>query len=158
MFDPQFAYEKFSNALIPALAGADILSGIGHMGNSMASVQGAVIDDEMVGLIHHLLRGYQVTEDTLAFDVMKEVILRDGMFLGEEHTVEYMRRGELWMPDISERALASDEGSDIGVVARARERALQLLASHEVEPLPDDVDRELKEIMQRANRELTDEG
>jgi trimethylamine--corrinoid protein Co-methyltransferase len=157
-FDPQFAYEKFANALMPALAGADILSGIGMMGNGlMASVQGAVVDDEMVGLMRHLLRGYEVTEETLAFDVMKEVILRDGMFLAEEHTVKNMREGALYMPLSSDRAVAGDEDSNGGVAARARTRALEILSTHSAEPLPDQVDRELKQIMERARRELTDE-
>jgi trimethylamine---corrinoid protein Co-methyltransferase len=155
LFDPQFAYEKLANALIPAMAGADILSGVGMMGEAMASIQGAVVDDEIVGLMHHILRGYDVNDETLAFDLMKQVILRDGMFLGEEHTVDFMRRGELWMPGISERG-ADDEGSNAGVNARSRARALELLDTHEVEPVSDDVDRELKEIMERARRELTD--
>ena len=41
-----------------------------------------------------------------------------------------------------------------GVVARARARAKEILQTHEVEPLSDDVSRQLDEIMERARREL----
>ena len=73
--DPQFAYERMANALMPALAGADIMSGVGGMESGLsASFEAAVIDDEMIGLMKHVVQGCEVSEDTLAFDVMREVI------------------------------------------------------------------------------------
>jgi trimethylamine:corrinoid methyltransferase-like protein len=44
--------------------------------------------------------------------------------------------------------------SDDTVVNRARARAREILASHQVEPLPEDVDRHLEDILERARREL----
>jgi trimethylamine:corrinoid methyltransferase-like protein len=66
------------------------------------------------------------------------------------HTVRQMRRGALWVPGLSVRDAASGDS----VVNRAHARARELLASHEVEPLPEDVDRHLDEILDRARREL----
>jgi trimethylamine--corrinoid protein Co-methyltransferase len=151
--DAQFAYERLANTIMPVLAGADLLSGVGSLDNGLTvSLEAAVIDDEIIGLVRHLIGGYKVNDDTLAFDVMKEAILRDGMFLAEEHTVEFMRQGALWSPGISERDSAEEA---IGVVARAHERAQDLLRSHEIAPLPADVERNLAEIMERARRELS---
>ena len=155
MIDAQFAYEKLANALMPALAGADILSGVATMDSGLsASLEAAVIDDEMVGLMRHMLRGYEVNQDTLAFDVMKDVIPADGAFLGQLHTVEHLRDGTIWIPDISERAMGTEDDPHIGVVARARHRALEILGTHEVDPLPEEVSRHLAEIMEQARREL----
>jgi trimethylamine--corrinoid protein Co-methyltransferase len=155
LLDPHFAYERLANALIPALAGVDILSGVGSTENVMtAGLQIAVIDDELVSLIKHIAAGCEVSEDTLAFDVMAEVIPRDGVFLGEMHTVKYMRQGALWIPGIGARGATSDDPGQNGVVAHARARAQEILATHEVEPLPDDVDRHLSEILERARCEL----
>jgi trimethylamine:corrinoid methyltransferase-like protein len=84
----------------------------------------------------------------LAFDVMKEVILRDGVFLGEMHTVKQVRKGAIWMPTVGDRT-----GTTSGV-DRARGRAHELLQGYQVPPLPDDVVRHLDEIMARARREL----
>ncbi|MFC2036549.1 trimethylamine methyltransferase family protein [Chloroflexota bacterium] len=97
--DPQFAYERMANALVPALAGVDILSGVGSTENVMiAGLEIAVMDDEIISLIKRIVAGCEVNEATLAFDVMKEVIPRDGIFLGEMHTVRQMRKGALVDP------------------------------------------------------------
>jgi trimethylamine--corrinoid protein Co-methyltransferase len=153
--DPQLAYDKLLNALTPALAGADILSGVGMVESGLTgSPVAAVIDDEIISLMRHLMGGCEVSEQTLAFETMQEVILGDGVFLGHEHTVEHMRRGALWMGEISERGLDMSGEPPAGVAARARERALDILASHQVEPLPEDVSRHLTEIMEQARREL----
>jgi trimethylamine---corrinoid protein Co-methyltransferase len=148
--DPQFAYERLANALIPALAGVDILSGVGMGGGLVGGFEIAVMDDEIVSLIKHIVAGYEVNDTTLAYDLMKEVIPHNGVFLGELHTVRQMRRGALWIPGLSVRDPAS--GDD--VVSRARARARQLLAGHEATPLPEDVDRHLDEILDRARHEL----
>ena len=154
LFDPQFAYERFANAFTPALAGVDILSGVGMAGELMGSMETAVMDNEIISLMKHIVAGCEVSDETLAFDVMREVIPRDGVFLGERHTVQQMRKGALWAPGVSERPGASDGGTEVGVVARARARAVEILRTHEVDPLPDDAIRQLDEIMERARLEL----
>ncbi len=155
LLDPQFAYERLANALVPALAGVDFLSGMGSTENVMiAGLEIAVIDDELASLVKRIAAGCSVNEETLAFDVMVEVIRRDGVFLGEMHTVRQMRQGALWIPGISQRGEARTGEQAEGVVARARARAKALLGSHEVEPLPEDASRHLDEIMVRARREL----
>jgi trimethylamine--corrinoid protein Co-methyltransferase len=76
--DPQSAYERLANALVPALAGVDILSGVGMGAGLVGGLEIAVIDDELIGLIRHIVAGCQVNEETLAFDVMASVIPRVG--------------------------------------------------------------------------------
>jgi trimethylamine--corrinoid protein Co-methyltransferase len=152
--DPQFAYEKLANTFPAALAGIDIMSGVGSTDSVMAGgLDIAVIDDEIISLIKHVLAGCAVNDETLAFDVMREVIPRDGVFLGELHTVRQVRKGAIWIPTVSERTTSTSDGG-VGVVERARARARELLQTHEVEPLPEDVIRCLDDIMARARREL----
>jgi len=153
--DPQFAYERLANAFAPALAGVDILSGVGGTESGLVGgLEIAIIDDEIISLMKHIIAGCEVSEETLAFDVMKEVIPRDGVFLGERHTVQQMRKGAIWIPAVSERTGSSVDDTETGVVARARARAKEILQTHEVEPLSDDVSRQLDEIMERARSEL----
>ena len=131
-----------------------MLSGVGMAGGLVGSLETAVIDDEIISLMKHIVAGCEVSEETLAFDVMREVIPRDGVFLGERHTVKQMRKGAIWIPGISERTGESVGETGTGVVARARARAKEILQTHEVEPLSDDASRQLDEIMERARREL----
>lgn len=147
--DPQFAYERLVNALTPALAGVDILSGVGSTESVMAGgLEIAVIDDEIISLMKYLFGGVVVNEATLALDVMREVIPRDGVFLGEMHTVKQVRKGAIWMPTVGDRTGAASG------VERAQARARELLRTHQPPSLPDDVIRHLDEIMARARREL----
>jgi trimethylamine--corrinoid protein Co-methyltransferase len=155
--DPQFAYERLANALIPAMAGVDILSGVGMGGGLVGGLEIAVIDDEIISLIKHIVAGCDVNEITLAYDVMREVIPRDGVFLGELHTARQARHGALWMPTIGVRGGDTAGDSGANVVTRARARAKEILRTHQVEPLSDDVSRHLDEITERARRELVRE-
>lgn len=153
--DSQCAYERLANAFTPALAGVDILSGVGMMGGLAGSLEMAVIDDEIIGLMKHIIAGCEVSEETLAFDVMKEVIPGDGVFLGERHTVQQMRKGAIWVPTVGKGARSSTDDGGGGVVVRANARVKEILQTHHVEPLPEDVSRQLDEILARARRELT---
>jgi len=153
--DPRFAYEKFANALMPALAGADILSGAGTMDSGMtATLAGAVIDNEMISLIRHILSGFEVNEETLGFDVMNKVILSSGFFLGQLHTRQHLRDGTLWFPEISDRAIKTDGDARVSVATLAHDQALDLIKTHKTDPLPEAVSRNLAEIMEQARREL----
>jgi trimethylamine--corrinoid protein Co-methyltransferase len=149
--DAQFAYERLANALVPALAGVDLLSGVGMGGGLGGGYEIAVIDDELISLIKQIVAGPEVSEVSLAYDVMQSVIPRDGVFLGEMHTVREMRKGALWIPGLSVRGPAQENEN---VLDRARARAREILGRHEVEPLPDDVNRHLDEILARARGEL----
>ena len=149
LLDPQFAYERLSNALVPALAGVDILSGVGNGGGLIAGLQIAVLDDEIISLIKHIVTGFEVNETTLAYDVMAEVAPRDGVFLGELHTVRQMRRGALWLPKLSTRAENTPD-----VVAAARVRAKEILHTHEIEPLPEDANQAIDEVLKAVRRDL----
>jgi trimethylamine--corrinoid protein Co-methyltransferase len=131
------------------------MSGVGGADSGLVGgLEIAVIDDEIISLLKHIVAGCAVTEETLAFDVMRDVILRDGVFLAERHTVHQMRQGALWTPVVSERRSVSFDDPGAGVLARARARANEILRTHQVEPLEDDVSRQLDEIMARARREL----
>jgi len=152
--DAQSAYERLANALLPALGGVDMLSGVASVESVLTgALDIAVIDNELIGLLRHVARGCPVNPETLAFEVMEEVITRDGVFLGERHTVEQIREGTIWLPMIGDRASSADSMGE-GVMTRARARAREILSTHRVHPLPDDVSRQLDQIMERAWREL----
>lgn len=149
--DAQFGYERLANALVAALGGVDILSGVGSTENVMtAGLEIAVVDDELAGLIRRVHAGVEVNDTTLAYDVMAEVIRGDGAYVGALHTARQMRKGALWVPGISARGAQAP-----AVVEAARARAREILARHQAEPLSEDSRRHLDEITARARRELS---
>lgn len=153
--DPQFAFERFANAFTPALAGVDILSGVGVAESGLAAGHEiAVMDNEMISEIKHIIAGCEVSDETLAFEVMREVILDSEVFLSESHTIRHMRKGALWRPDISVRGSGTDSEESELILDRARSRAAEILQSHQPAPLSEDIVKELDDILERASRKL----
>lgn len=148
-------YGRLTNALIPALAGVDLLSGVGIGDGLSAGCETVMMDADLISLLKHIVVGYEVSEATLAYDVIKEVVGRDGVFLGERHTVQQLRAGAVWLPRLR---IAAADAMAADVPARARARAREILRTHEVESLPGEVCRSLDEIMIRARRDLAPEG
>ncbi|MBW1995354.1 MAG: trimethylamine methyltransferase family protein, partial [Deltaproteobacteria bacterium] len=70
---------------------------IGQLESEMTiSPAQAVIDDEIISYVKRYLRGIEVTQETLAVDITRNVGI-SGSFLDQMHTFEYFR-SELFMP------------------------------------------------------------
>jgi trimethylamine--corrinoid protein Co-methyltransferase len=153
----QNGYERALNAVIPALAGADELSGIGEMS---AGVTGSfvqmVIDDEIAGSVRRARRGFSVDADSLAVEVIAAVMQAGHNFISEAHTVKYLRAGELLVTKLAERRTWDEwhKTGREGMVARAQAKAEKILVEHQVEPLSEAQEAELDEILQAAQGEL----
>jgi trimethylamine--corrinoid protein Co-methyltransferase len=143
--DAQSGYERTLNALLPALAGADELSGIGQCESGLAtSLAQPVYDNEIAASVHRVRRGVAVTDETLAVDVLKNVMDQSRNFLGQRHTAEHLRAGEV---------LLQRFGGNEGIVRWAQAEARRILAEHEVPPLEPVQVQELDAIMEAAVRE-----
>jgi len=113
-----------------------------------------LIDSEIVTMINRVLRGITVDDGTLAVDTIHEVGPA-GVYLGEDHTLEYMR---------SESSLASlfdrlnrpnwEINGSTNVMDRAHKLAQQILTEHKPTPLEQDVADEIKSIIGEAEKEL----
>lgn len=93
-------------------------------------------------------RGVTVDDETLAFDVIKEVGC-GGTFLVEDHTVEHFRE-EFYMPTISDR-LTYEQWMNKGgerIEKRANRRWKEILANYGESTLDSDIDRDLRKYME----------
>ena len=152
----QTLFEKAQNLLFASLAGGKMMVGAGEVEGvrSFDPVQ-LVIDDELVAVARRWARGIVVDDDTLAVDVLARVGPR-GHFLAEDHTVAHLRLGEPLHSALFERSSRESwaAGEAKTLVQAARERAQQILATHHVPPLPEDVTKELHAIVKKADEEL----
>ena len=157
VLDIQDGFERGVNAAIPAMAGADELSGIGEM---EAGVSGAfaqmVADDEFAGGILRLRRGFSVDEDALAVDVIARVMDGTRNFLGQKHTAQFLKSGELLVTRLAERGSWEtwENGGRQGLAEHAQAEAERLLREHQVEPLEPSQLKELDAIMASAEKNL----
>jgi trimethylamine--corrinoid protein Co-methyltransferase len=152
----QTLFQKACNGLMQCLGGGSLIIGAGAVDSILAiSPVQLVIDDEVLGMFHRISRKIEVTEDTLALDTIHSVGPR-GSFLAQPHTVLHLRAGELYRPEVfdwDKRDKWVSKGSK-GLEQRAKEKALEILKSHKVEPLPDDVLKEISSIVKKADETL----
>ena len=152
----QILFQRAQNVAMSSLSGSKLFVGAGSLGSAMAlSPVQLVIDNEILEIARRWVRGITVSEDTLAVKVVKRVGPR-GHFLGDYHTKKHLRTGEKVDTEIFE----SDQGDTWSLKGqknlgqKAREKALAILKEHEVEPLPKDILKELRSIVNRADEEL----
>jgi len=153
--DIQSGYERALNAVVPALAGADELSGIGESGAGViSSYAQMVLDDEIAAGVRRIVRGFAVDEQSLAVEVVAAAMDGPRNFLGQRHTVRTLRAGELLLTRLAERRSWDEweRSGRQGAAERAQTEAERLLAEHQVPPLGEDQERELDEIMREAER------
>jgi trimethylamine--corrinoid protein Co-methyltransferase len=159
--DVQNGHERALNALVPALAGADELSGIGEMeAGVMGSYAQMVCDDEIAATGHRLRRGFAVDEDALGVEVIAAVMAGSRNFLDQRHTVRYLRAGEVLRAHLAERRSWDewDRAGREGMIERAQTEAERLLVEHEVPPLAEEQEQALDAIMQEAEAKLMRSG
>jgi trimethylamine--corrinoid protein Co-methyltransferase len=102
---------------------------------------------EFIARNRRLLAEIEVSDETLAVDVLKAVG-PGGAFLGQRHTRRHLR-GNQWRSRILNRASydrwLEDGGTD--ATEKARQRASELLATHEAEPLPEGLAERLDAVV-----------
>jgi len=102
-FDPQNGFEKSLNALLPVLAGANLIAAAGLMEDALtSSYEQLVIDNAILGNIFRIMRGVTVSDETDALDLIQKVG-PGGNYLLEEHTRIHARE-ELFTPKICYRS------------------------------------------------------
>jgi len=155
--DIQNGFERGLNAVIPALAGADELSGIGEMEAGVLSTYAQMVaDNEFAASIHRVRRGFVADEDSLAVDVIATVMNGPRNFLGQKHTTRYLKGGEVLVTKLADRSSWEtwEQGGRQGLAEQAQAEAGRILREHQVEPLSSDQEHALDEIMSAAEKEL----
>jgi trimethylamine--corrinoid protein Co-methyltransferase len=156
--DIQSGYERMLNALLPAMAGADEISGVGEVwGGVVSSLAQMVIDDEILDYVKRARRGFVTDEESLAVEVVSKVMDGARNFLGQRHTVKYLRQGEVLQTRLAKReGWAEWESSGRkGIAERANERVEELLASHQVAPLSPQQEAALQDVIRGFEREAS---
>jgi len=152
--DIQAGLESMMNGLLPALAGADGLSGAGGW-EAASSYERLVIDNEIFGLIFRALEGIQIDNERLAVEIIQKVGPM-GNFLSETHTLKYLKAGEVRQSELFDRSRRESARLGESQIRKiAKERAKAILKEHTVEPVDHDVAKDVEKILKEAQRVLT---
>jgi trimethylamine--corrinoid protein Co-methyltransferase len=139
--DTQATYESAMSNLLVAMSGANYIHDAAGLmeADLTVSYEKLVIDDEILGMCQRVLRGIEVNDETLAIDLMIEKGPGED-YLGEEHTVEHMRK-EFFVPKLANRRKRGQPRADQDALATARKVVADLLSA----PAPSCLDPGIRE-------------
>jgi trimethylamine--corrinoid protein Co-methyltransferase len=146
--DEQAALEAGFYGFGTVLGGVDLVFDAGCVeGGLLFSPELLVISDELVGMTRAAVEPIEVSDETIALDVIRAVGPGE-VFLGEDHTLEHFR--ELWTPQVLswEGRKEWTEAGAKTLRTKARERVFDLWQTHEVPPLPDEVLHGMRRIVE----------
>ena len=141
--DTQAGYEKGLSIATAALAGTNFAHhAAGFLENMLCvAYEQYVIDDEVNGSVMRLVRGIEVSDDTLSVNLIDIVCRGEGHYLVTDQNLDLMRT-EFYYPHTADRLSrhAWEASGALDMRERARERAREILATHTPQRLDPDVD------------------
>jgi trimethylamine--corrinoid protein Co-methyltransferase len=149
--DIQNGYERAINAMVPVLAGAEEISGIGEMeGGLSSSFAQIAIDDEIIFSIKRIANGVKLDDERLGVSLIDKVMDGSHNFLAEKHTLKYLREGEVIHPNLALRNSWSqwEKTSRSSIIDQAEEKATKLIEESPSNPLEDRQLEEFRKVIQ----------
>ena len=152
--DQQAAIEAALTLMSETIGGANLIHDLGYLESGLCgSLAQLTICDEMIDWLKRFAAPVEITDETLALDLI-DARGPDGQYLDAEHTLRHFR--DRWYPELFERAnFESWEANGSKTLAeRAAERVNAILAGHRPEPLPPDVQRAVRSVVQRTEKRV----
>ena len=137
VIDAQAGVEAAELTMLSLQLGSNLNHDVGYLDFGLTgSLEELVLVDELIDRGRRLLADLEVSDETLAVDVLRAVG-PGGDFLGERHTRRHLRE-EQWRPLLLNRLSHERwrEAGGLDVTEKARRRARELLAAHQPPPLP----------------------
>jgi trimethylamine--corrinoid protein Co-methyltransferase len=146
--DAQAGYEKAITSTALALAGGNLVAAYpGIVGSLIGqSFEGMVIDNDMLGNVQRLLRGIEVTDETLSYEVIENTVFGAGHFLNQPQTLELMQKEYLY-PEVADRRTPGEwevTGKE-DIYRLAHEKVKKTLSSHYPEYIDPAADRRIRD-------------
>ena len=123
------------------------------LSSSLAQI---VIDDELLSSLKRLQSGFEVNQDSMGLEVISRAMKKSRNFLGEKHTIKYLRSNEVLMTKLAERKTWSqwEDSGKQKLAERANNQAHNHLLEHEIPPLNRNQIAGLDQVIQAyTNRE-----
>jgi trimethylamine--corrinoid protein Co-methyltransferase len=151
--DAQAGIEATASVMMAFLSRCNLNHDVGYIEyGSTSSMEMLVIADEIIRDVRFIMGGVEVSERTLAREVIHRAKPGAG-FLADDHTLDNWKWAQ-WRPDMIDR-MRYDRWVKKGrmdMTARANARARKILAEHQVPPLPEAAEEVISEILKRRTK------
>ncbi len=148
--DYQTGAESASTLLLSALAGFDFIYDVaGSLESSLtASYPKLILDDDLAGSVRRVISGIDVSEDTIAADVIEAAGLK-GSYMSHPHTMDHFRQEHFFPKTFLRSGRASATAGTLQ--DRAQARADLILRDHKIDlPLEAAVETKLNAFVKKA--------
>lgn len=151
--DFQAGLEDAMSGLMAALAGVNIISGVGMLEFArITSLEKIVMDNEVAGMISRLKRGLEVNEETLAADL----IIQHGPggdYMGARHTLKWFKKEPYLPSNIIDRQTPKGEKRDFGAIQKRATTVVEKVLAAQPAELSFDhrpaLDEAMRQIMKK---------
>ena len=111
-------------------------------------------NDEINRTVFRAVKGFEIDDERLGANVIAKVG-PGGNFVAEDHTLKYLR-GERYVPSLLYRDSreAWEASGSKTFVERAKEKALSILEEHQPNLLPEDISKELDQLVAKVLQSL----
>ncbi len=148
LVDAQAGIEATASIMSAFLCRCNLVHDVGYIEyGTTSSMEMLVVADEIIREVRYVMGGVEVSQRTLA----REAIHRakpGGGFLADDHTLDNWKWAQ-WRPDLIDRTRYDrwlKKGSQ-DMTARANQRARDILAQHQVPPLPEQAEQAIKKVL-----------
>ena len=151
VLDLQAAIECTLQVVLSALSGAALVHDVGFLDCAdIGSLESLVMNDEIIAMTRRIMRGIDVSDETLMLDLIDRVG-PGGEFVSTKETARRCR-AEIWTPTLMDRsAWVSWEADGAPTMHdRIKVRLREILATHKPLPLPDGAAAEIEAILETA--------
>jgi trimethylamine--corrinoid protein Co-methyltransferase len=145
---PQAGWEDALSFLLPSMAGASVLFGLGLLdGSNLLRYEEIILEAESAAMVRRILQDRDFGDQAFALDLIKE-LGPGGVYLDQQHTVDHMREA-LSLTSLSDRDSFEDwyQKGEHSRVEIARERVREILETHQPAPLSENVLQDMDEII-----------
>ena len=148
--DEQAAAEAMLSVIMARLTGANLVHDVGYLESGLTtSYEMIVLTDELIAMTDSVMRGIEVTDETLMLDELDEVG-PGGHFLNTDATMARFR--DFWYPDLISREIRQTwlERGGARLGQRLNEKVKTILKEYRCDPLARETKQQLQGILAQA--------
>ena len=150
VFDGQAILEASSSCMMAILSGGHLVHNVGMHGNATLMIPEMITaTSEIIEMQEAMLGGVVVNDETMALDSIREVGPM-GEYVTNAHTLKHFK--DVWYPKLLFRGgdktwKASEQ---LTFEQRVTEKTRNLITKHEAKPVPEEIKRQIEEVVVRA--------
>ena len=149
--DQQAAIESTVQVLLSGLSGASLVHDVGFLDCAdLGSLEMLVMNDEIISMMRRILRGIEVSDDTLMLDLIDRVG-PGGEYMSARETARRCRT-EIWNPTLLDRNpyVTWEATGSLAMLDRIQAKLRRIIREHQPPGLPDGAGEELERILAAA--------